>query len=229
MIETIIVGALGMAFVGILNGTNTVNQSLSRSGDARIAAAYIISDARNSSGPEISLLASTCSDPNPPVVGTSKLIVGLGWLGTTSATANATTTHVVDYILVSNSLLRRECKGGVLVSDRVVASERVGRRRRVLAHGRLHRLADVDHRDRHRDARRFRCELHVRAHRNVPKADRGRQAVYRRPDPARRREMWRRGRDQPLGLGQDARVRRRISQHQGRRQQLRCHHPFRGR
>ena len=46
VIETIIVGALGMAFVAILNGTNTVNQSLSRSGDARIAAAYIISDAR---------------------------------------------------------------------------------------------------------------------------------------------------------------------------------------
>ena len=59
-------------------------------------------------------------------MGASKLIVELGWLGTTSATANATTTHVVDYSLVSNSLLRRECKGGVLVSDRVVARSVLG-------------------------------------------------------------------------------------------------------
>jgi hypothetical protein len=35
-----------MAFVGILKGTTSVNQSLGRSGDARIAAHYVLADAR---------------------------------------------------------------------------------------------------------------------------------------------------------------------------------------
>jgi prepilin-type N-terminal cleavage/methylation domain-containing protein len=119
VIEAIIVGALGMAFVGILKGSASVNQSLSRSGDARIAAAYLISDARNSSGPEVSLTTSTCADPSPPVAGAS-LIVQFAYK-TTAALSGTTVPDVVDYLLASNKLTRRECKNAALVSDRVVA------------------------------------------------------------------------------------------------------------
>ena len=98
VIEALIVGALGMAFVGILNGSTSVNQSLSRSADARIAAHYIISDARNSSGPEVSLTdVTSCANPNPPVAGTKTPVVRFNWTttdtlgGTTSETSSSTT------------------------------------------------------------------------------------------------------------------------------------------
>ncbi len=70
-IETIIFGALATAFVVVLNGGSTVNENLKRSSDARFAASYIASDARNSSGPEMSLTDTTsCPDPKPaPVLG----------------------------------------------------------------------------------------------------------------------------------------------------------------
>ena len=122
VIEAMIVGALAAAFIGILRGTSEVNESLSQSGDARIAAAYIISDAANSSGPEISLTDTTsCVDATPPVAGTETPVVRFDWL---SPSSNGTTTSIiVIYYLVSNDLVRRDCSNGTLVSDRIVASQ----------------------------------------------------------------------------------------------------------
>ncbi|MGO9875331.1 MAG: putative Ig domain-containing protein [Acidimicrobiia bacterium] len=122
VIEAMIVGALGAAFIGILRGTSQVNQSLTQSGDARIAAAYIVSDAANSSGPEISLTDTTsCADTSPPEAGTQSPVVRFDWLSPSST--GTTTPIIVIYYLVSNDLVRRECSNGALVSDRIVASE----------------------------------------------------------------------------------------------------------
>jgi prepilin-type N-terminal cleavage/methylation domain-containing protein len=119
-IETLIMGSIGFAFVTILNGSTSIRQSLSRSGDARIAAAYIVSDARNSSGPETALAdTASCPDPSPPVAGTATPVVRFSF-DTTSSIGVATTT-VVNYVLVANQLLRRQCNGGALVSDGVIA------------------------------------------------------------------------------------------------------------
>jgi len=122
VIEAMIVGALGAAFIGITRGTSQVDQSLSQSGDARIAAAYVISDAANSSGPEISLTDTTsCGDATPPVAGTETPVVRFDWSSPSSS--GSTTPIVVIYYLVSNDLIRRECSNGTLVSDRIVASQ----------------------------------------------------------------------------------------------------------
>ena len=122
VIEAMIVGALAAAFIGIVRGTSQVNQSLSQSGDARIAAAYIISDAANSSGPEISLTDTTsCADATPPVPGTETPVVRFDWSSPSSS--GTTTPIIVIYYLVSNDLIRRECSNGTLVSDRIVASQ----------------------------------------------------------------------------------------------------------
>ncbi len=122
VIEAMIVGALAAAFIGIVRGTSQVNQSLSQSGDARIAAAYIISDAANSSGPEISLTDTTsCADATPPVPGTETPVVRFDWSSPSSS--GTTTPIIVVYYLVSNDLIRRECSNGTLVSDRIVASQ----------------------------------------------------------------------------------------------------------
>jgi len=127
VIEALVVGALSMAFIGILRGTAQVGQSLSKSADARIAAAYVISDASNSSGPEISLTdTTTCADPDPPVTGTPAPVVRFDSTSTNSAGAN--TPDIVIYSLVSStgvapfSFVRRACQNGVLISDRVLAA-----------------------------------------------------------------------------------------------------------
>src|SRR5262245_3983789 len=84
-IQGLIMGALALAFVGIMRGGTQVNQSLLKTGDARIAAQYIVSDARNSSGPEISLTDTTsCPDSNPPVAGTATPVVRFNWDSTDS-------------------------------------------------------------------------------------------------------------------------------------------------
>lgn len=124
-IETIVFGALATAFVVVLNGGTSVNDNLRRSSDARLAAAYIVSDARNSSGPEISLTDTTsCPDPSPPVVGTPTPIARFGWV--TPSPSGATTPNVSDYVLVSGSILRRHCEAGVLVSDVALARDVAG-------------------------------------------------------------------------------------------------------
>ncbi len=121
MIETIIFTALATAFVVVLQGGSSVNESLKKSADARLAAAYIVSDARNSSGPEISLTdTASCPDPNPPVAGAQTAVARFNWLATSAA--GTTTANIIDYVLVSGSLLRRHCEGGVLQSDAVLAS-----------------------------------------------------------------------------------------------------------
>ncbi|MGO9872199.1 MAG: putative Ig domain-containing protein [Acidimicrobiia bacterium] len=123
VIEAMIVGALGAAFIGIVRGTSQVNTSLSQSGDARIAAAYIISDAANSSGPEISLTdTTTCADATPPVAGTETPVVRFDW--SCPSSSGTTTPIIVIYYLVSNDLVRRECSNStVSSSDRIVASQ----------------------------------------------------------------------------------------------------------
>ena len=127
VIEALVVGALSMAFIGILRGTSQVNQSLSQSGDARIAAAYFANDASNSSGPEISLTdVTSCADPSPPVAGTAVPVVRFD--STVTNSTGATEPVIVIYSLVSNtgvapfSFVRRECENGALVSDQVLAS-----------------------------------------------------------------------------------------------------------
>ena len=120
VIEGLIVGALCAAFVGILRGSTQVSQSLGKSGDARVAANYIVGDARNSSGPETSLTDTTsCPDPNPPVAGAATPVVRFTWDSTNAAGASAP--NVVNYVLVSNALLRRQCVSGTLVGDTAVA------------------------------------------------------------------------------------------------------------
>ena len=121
VIESLILGALSMAFVAMLRGTTNMNQNLSRTGDARLAAQYIISDARNSSGPELSLNdTSSCPDPSPPVAGTPTKVARFSW--TSTGAAGTTKANIVNYVLVSNNLLRRQCLNGSLISDRSVAS-----------------------------------------------------------------------------------------------------------
>ncbi len=122
VIEALIVGGLGSAFVLVMNNSTSVKDSLDRTEDARIAASYIISDARNSSGPETSLSdTASCPDPSPPVSGTPTAVVRFNWNSTSSA--GATTPNIVNYVLVSNVLLRRQCRSGTLVSDTAVAAK----------------------------------------------------------------------------------------------------------
>jgi prepilin-type N-terminal cleavage/methylation domain-containing protein len=122
VIESLIVGGLGSAFILIMNNSSSVKDSLDRTEDARIATSYIISDARNSSGPETSLSdTAACPDPSPPVAGTPSAVVRFNWNSTSSA--GATTANVVNYVLVSNVLLRRQCRSGSLVSDTAVATK----------------------------------------------------------------------------------------------------------
>ena len=121
MIEGLVVAALAMAFIGILRGTSQVKESLSRSGDARIAAAYIASDASNSSGSEVSLTdAGLCPNASAPAP-----VVRFGWDSTSAS--GSTTPNIVDYVLVANApvvntptsytLTRRLCQGGVFTSS----------------------------------------------------------------------------------------------------------------
>ena len=70
VIEAMIVTALGSAFVLVMNSSTTTKESLLRTNDARFVASYIVSDARNSSGPETSLSdTASCPDTSPPVSG----------------------------------------------------------------------------------------------------------------------------------------------------------------
>lgn len=120
-IEALIVGGLGSAFVLVMNNSASVKQSLERTEDARIAASYIASDARNSSGPETSLSdTASCPDPSPPVWGTPAAVVRFNWDSTSPTGAIAA--NVVNYVLVSNALLRRECRDGAVVSDTALAT-----------------------------------------------------------------------------------------------------------
>ena len=120
-IEAFVLTALATALIVTFKGTTNVNESFVRTSDARIAAHYVIGDARNSSGPETGLGVSTCTDAHPPVAGAANPIVEFTWTSTNSAGVGVH--NVVDYILVSNALLRRECVGAstVSVSDHAVA------------------------------------------------------------------------------------------------------------
>jgi type II secretory pathway pseudopilin PulG len=119
-IEALIFGALATAFVVLLHGGTQVNDNLTRSSDARFAANYLISDARNSSGPDISLInTTTCPDPTPPVAGTATPVALFGWR--TLSSSGVSTANLSNYVLVNGSLLRRHCEGGVLTSDLVLA------------------------------------------------------------------------------------------------------------
>ncbi|MCU1467268.1 MAG: hypothetical protein JWM72_3196 [Actinomycetia bacterium] len=120
-IEAIIFGALATAFVVLLHGGTSINENLARSSDARFAANYLISDARNSSGPEISLINTTlCPDPTPPVAGTPVAVALFGWNNRSST--GVVTANLSNYVLVNSALLRRHCEGGVLVGDQVLAT-----------------------------------------------------------------------------------------------------------
>ena len=89
-IETVIFGALATAFVVVLNGGASVSENLGKSSDARFAANYLISDARNSSGPELSLTdLASCPDPAPPVAGPATAVARFNW---NAANAAGTTT-----------------------------------------------------------------------------------------------------------------------------------------
>ena len=121
VIEALIVGGLGSAFILVMNNSTSVKENLNRTTDARNAGWYIVSDARNSSGPETSLSdTASCPDPSPPVAGTPSAVVRFNWNSTSAA--GATTANVVNYVLVSNALLRRVCRGGALVSDTALAT-----------------------------------------------------------------------------------------------------------
>jgi type II secretory pathway component PulJ len=121
VIEALIVGGLGSAFVLVMNNSASVKDTLSRTEDARIAAAYIIGDARNSSGPETSLSdTASCPDASPPVGGSQTAVVRFNWNSTSSA--GVTTANVVNYVIASNALLRRQCRDGTLVSDTALAT-----------------------------------------------------------------------------------------------------------
>ncbi len=120
-IETIVFGALAAAFVVVINGGTSVNENLKRSSDARFAAAYIASDARNSSGPQMSLSDNTmCPDGSPPVAGTQTVVARFAW--DAPGISGSTTPNSSTYVLVAGNLLRRYCVTGGPVTDSVLAS-----------------------------------------------------------------------------------------------------------
>src|SRR5437868_6585909 len=96
-IEAILVAGLGTAFIVTIRGATSVDQSFDRSADARIAANYVVSDARNSSGPEVSLGTATCTDAHPPVAGTATPIVEFA--STSTSSTGVDTDHLVSYLL----------------------------------------------------------------------------------------------------------------------------------
>jgi hypothetical protein len=63
---------------------------------------------------------ASCPDPSPPVPGTPTAVVRFNWNSTSSA--GTTTPNIVNYVLVSNALLRRQCRNGTLVTDRAIAT-----------------------------------------------------------------------------------------------------------
>ena len=86
------------------------------------AATYIVSDAANSSGPETSL-SDTASCPDAePARRRNRRPRSCASTGTARARPARSTANVVNYVLVSNSLLRRQCRNGTLVSDTVLAT-----------------------------------------------------------------------------------------------------------
>jgi hypothetical protein len=120
-IETVLFGALAAAFISSMTGSSTVSENLARSTDARLAAAYIVSDARNSSGPELSLTdIVSCADAHPPVTGTQTPVARFSWDAPTRT--GGTTANISNYVLVSGNLLRRHCEAGALTVDTVLAT-----------------------------------------------------------------------------------------------------------
>src|ERR1700761_8735615 len=102
-LEAILVAGLGTAFIVTIKGATSVDQSFDRSADARIAAAYVVSDARTSSGPEVSLGTVTCTDAHPPVTGTTTPVVEFS--STSTSSTGVDTDHLISYVLVGTSLL----------------------------------------------------------------------------------------------------------------------------
>jgi type II secretory pathway pseudopilin PulG len=120
-IETVLFGALAAAFISSMTGSSTVSENLARSTDARLAAAYIVSDARNSSGPELSLTDTvSCADAHPPVTGTQTPVARFAWDAPTRT--GDTTANISNYVLVAGNLLRRHCEGGLMTVDTVLAT-----------------------------------------------------------------------------------------------------------
>ena len=131
-IETIIFGALATAFVVVLNGGNSINENLGKSNDARFAANYIISDARNSSGPEISLTdIATCPDPNPPVAGPQTAVARFNW---DAPNAAGTTTANIAELRARRGLVAAPALRGGRARERLRARERRRRCARSRAH-----------------------------------------------------------------------------------------------
>ncbi|HZQ79790.1 MAG TPA: hypothetical protein VFE55_20850 [Acidimicrobiia bacterium] len=123
IISGIIISAMAAAFFVVVHHRDPAEDRLLRSQDAQILANYVAQDAASSGDqtvPEVSLTdPASCTDPNPPVAGSSSLIVRMKWSATTLA--GATVTKVVNYNKVGDTVLRLYCSGGSVTSDVTVA------------------------------------------------------------------------------------------------------------
>ena len=128
VIEAIIVGALGMAFVGILQGTTQVNQSLSRSGDARIAGGLHHQRRRATrAGPR----SRSPTPPRPRRARSAgrgrKPVVRFDWTSTSSA-GGTTRQHRRLPARAEHHALRLEQADAPRVRERRAVSDAIGRR-----------------------------------------------------------------------------------------------------
>jgi type II secretory pathway pseudopilin PulG len=126
VVTAVILAALTTAFFVTSHNESSVQERLTKSHDAQLAASYIVADAQNTSGAEVSVVdTATCSDPNPPVSGPVTPLARLNWTDVSSAGPSVPKT--ANYVLTpnpapqtGNTIMRRYCEGGVLKSDQIV-------------------------------------------------------------------------------------------------------------
>ena len=125
VVTAVILAALTTAFFVTSHNESSVQERLTKSHDAQLAASYIVADAQNTSGTEVSLFdTATCSDLNPPVSGPLTPLARLNWTDVSSVSSVQKTAN---YVLTpnplpqtGNTIMRRYCENGALKSDQIV-------------------------------------------------------------------------------------------------------------
>jgi Tfp pilus assembly protein FimT len=131
VVTAVILAALTTAFFVTSHNESSVQERLTKSHDAQLAASYIVADAQNTSGTDVSLVdTATCSDANPPVSGPLTPLVRLNWTDTSSLSSVQKTAN---YVLTpnplpqtGNTIMRRYCENRALVSDQIVGHSVAG-------------------------------------------------------------------------------------------------------
>jgi hypothetical protein len=123
-ISGVIASAMAAAFFVVAHHRDSAEDRLARSNDAQFVANYVVADAQSSgdqslSDPEVSITdASWCSSATPPAAGSPTPVVRFKWFSTTPSGAQE---KIVNYLQVGNTVWRRHCSEGALVSDVRVA------------------------------------------------------------------------------------------------------------